>query len=258
MTDLEPSPVRRPPPPFRRVTVERVTDLSPHLRRIVFAGTDLDGFPPPAPAASVRLLVTRSGDLVIPEWNGNEFLLPDGSRPLLRTFTPRHLRADPPEMELDIVIHGDDGVSGWAGEARPGDPAAISGPGRGYTFDTDAGHLILLGDEAAIPAISQLLETAPTGMSLAVHVEVTHDDARIDLPAHPGGAVAWHDLPEGRPRGTTLLDALAASPIDGARVWAAGEAAAMQRIRRHLAVRGIDRAHTTVRGYWKQGSAGDE
>jgi NADPH-dependent ferric siderophore reductase len=37
-------------------------------------------------------------------------------------------------------------------------------------------------------------------------------------------------------------------------VWAAGEAAAMQRIRKHLFdERNAPRDHTTVRGYWKHG-----
>jgi NADPH-dependent ferric siderophore reductase len=44
-----------------------------------------------------------------------------------------------------------------------------------------------------------------------------------------------------------------------ARVWAAGEAAAMQRIRRHLFdERDVPRRHAVVRGYWKAGRAGDE
>jgi NADPH-dependent ferric siderophore reductase len=36
-------------------------------------------------------------------------------------------------------------------------------------------------------------------------------------------------------------------------VWAAGEAAAMQRIRRHLFEHlGVPRSHAVVRGYWKR------
>jgi NADPH-dependent ferric siderophore reductase len=46
---------------------------------------------------------------------------------------------------------------------------------------------------------------------------------------------------------------------DGWRLWAAGEAASMQRIRQHLFTeRGIARSVATVRGYWKHGRAGDE
>ena len=42
------------------------------------------------------------------------------------------------------------------------------------------------------------------------------------------------------------------------RVWAAGEAAAVQRIRRHLfEQRGLTRTQAVVRGYWKHGRAGD-
>ena len=45
----------------------------------------------------------------------------------------------------------------------------------------------------------------------------------------------------------------------GTRVWVAGEAAAVQRIRRHLfEERGLSRAQATVRGYWKHGRDGDE
>ncbi len=43
-----------------------------------------------------------------------------------------------------------------------------------------------------------------------------------------------------------------------ARVWAAGEAAAVQRIRTHLFDgRGLARSQAVVRGYWKHGRAAD-
>ncbi len=53
--------------------------------------------------------------------------------------------------------------------------------------------------------------------------------------------------------GATLRRAAEATDIDErTRVWAAGEAAAMQAIRKHLFDdRKIPRDHTTVRGYWK-------
>jgi NADPH-dependent ferric siderophore reductase len=259
MTDREDRirALRREPPAFRRVTVGKTADLTPHLRRVTFAGDELTGLVIDEPAASVRLLLPSDGTtgLVIPEWNGNEFLLPDGRRPLIRTFTPRHLRTDPPELDLDIVLHGDEGASGWAAGAGPGDPAAISGPGRGYEIDPDADPLLLLGDESAVPAIAQLLETIPDRTTVVVHVEVDRPDARLDLPQHPKASVTWHDA--GDDRGTVLLAALAGEEIAGrARVWAAGEASAVQRLRKHLAERGIDRSRTTVRGYWKAGRAG--
>src|SRR5690606_8218936 len=80
--------IRRPPPPFRVAEVVEVADRSPHLRRLVLAGPELVGFAEPEPAASIRWLPARGDALEIPEWNGNEFLYADGSRPPIRTLTP--------------------------------------------------------------------------------------------------------------------------------------------------------------------------
>jgi NADPH-dependent ferric siderophore reductase len=70
--------------------------------------------------------------------------------------------------------------------------------------------------------------------------------------------VHWHERPAGAPPGDTLVAAVETAVIDAdTRVWAAGEAAAMQRIRRHLfEARAIPRPRTTIRGYWKSGRAG--
>lgn len=249
--------LRREPPAFRRVMVGAVEDLTPHLRRITLVGEELAGLEVDEPAASVRLLMPSPGhdELVMPEWTGNEFLLPDGRRPLIRTLTPRSVRDG--EIDVDVVLHGDVGLSGWASRARSGDPAAVSGPGRGYEIDAAASRLVVLGDETALAAIAQLLEAAPETLPLTVHVETAHGGERAPLPRHPAASITWHDLSPGARPGSMLLDALVSVDIDaGTRVWAAGEAAAMQAIRTHLGDRGVDRARTTVRGYWKHGRPG--
>jgi NADPH-dependent ferric siderophore reductase len=137
----------------------------------------------------------------------------------------------------------------------------VSGPGRGYTVDPGADRFLLAGDESAIPAISQLLEILPSDKAVAVHLEVAHPDARHELPKHAGAAVEWHDLPADAAPGDALVAAVleaAAGLSAGTKVWVAGEAAAVQRIRRHLlGERGIPRSETWIRGYWKRGRAGD-
>jgi len=147
----------------------------------------------------------------------------------------------------------------WAAGARPGTPAAVSGPGRGYAIDRDAPAFLLAGDETAIPAISQLLEVLPADTPTQVHIEVARPDARLALPDHPRATVEWHDLPSDAPPGDALVAAVRTSELaPDVRVWAAGEAAAVQRIRRHLfEERSLSRDRTTVRGYWKHGRAGD-
>jgi len=255
MTDIQ--TLRREPPAFRRVAVGRIEDLTPHLRRFTFVGEELDGLVIDDTAASVRLLIPSPGtdNLVMPEWTGNEFLLSDNRRPLIRTFTPRFLRDR--ELDLDVVLHGEIGASGWAIRVGVGDPAAISGPGRGYEIDPGADPLILLGDETATPAIAQILERTPSQTRIVAHVEVARPGARLAMPEHPNATLTWHDLGVDEAPGTTLLSVLEAMDLSAtARVWAAGEAAGVQRLRKHLVERGIDRSRTTVRGYWKVGRAG--
>lgn len=240
--------------------MRRVERPSPRLARVTLAGPELEGFATPQPAASVRLLLPTAGtsELRIPTWTGNEFLLPDGRRPTIRTFTPRHLDATALEIDLDVVLHGSGAASTWAAAASPGAVAAVSGPGRGYTVDPGARRILAAGDETALAAVAQLLETVPADVAIDVVVEVGRPEARLAVPDHPRSTVQWCDLPPGAPPGDALVAAVMGADVpEGTRVWAAGEAAAVQRIRRHLfEERGLPRAYVTVRGYWKHGRSG--
>ena len=253
---------RREPPRFRRVSVRRTEHLSPRLVRITFAGPDLDGLTVDEPAASVRLLLPSLGNrtLVMPSWNGNEFLLPDGRRPAIRTFTPRHIDARNLELKIDIVVHGAGVASEWAQTAEPGASAAISGPGRGYGIDREVMSFILAGDETAIPAISQLLEALPVQSRVQVHIEIAHLDAQISLPDHPSTSVQWHHRTPGAAPASALFEALRDAELGpNDRLWVAGEAAAIQRIRRLLFEdRGLPRTQVSARGYWKDGRTGSD
>src|SRR5262249_39984262 len=150
-------------------------------------------------------------------------------------------------------------ASGWAAEAAPGLPAAISGPGRGYTVALDAPAFVLGGDETAIPAITQLLDVLPRAAEVHAYIEIAEPDARLALPEHPGPTIAWCDRAKDDAPGDALVAAVQRADIDPkGRVWIAGEAAAVQRIRRHLfEERGLPRTQATVRGYWKHGRAAD-
>lgn len=249
--------MRREPPRFRRVQAYRITQRSPHLISITFTGHELDGLEVDQPAASVRLLLPSPGSdaLVMPEWDGNEFLLPDGDRPIIRTFTPRRFDPDGPSLDLEVVLHDGGIASQWAAAASEGAEAAISGTGRGFAIDADTPAYVLGGDESAIPAISQLLEVIPEAVPVDVHVEVSRPDARVELPTHPAATVSWYDLPDGTAHGDALVEAIVAAEIvTDTHVWVAGEAAAVQRIRKHLSdERDHDRSLATVRGYWKHG-----
>jgi NADPH-dependent ferric siderophore reductase len=112
MTSGEPPPkplrIRREPPRFRDVAVRRVEPVGPRLVRLTLSGPGLEGMTAGDPAASVRLLLPADGgsELVMPVWNGNEFLLPDGRRPAIRTFTPLRVAGDATALAIEVVVHG--------------------------------------------------------------------------------------------------------------------------------------------------------
>ena len=259
---------RREPPPLRRVAVRRVEARSPRLLRVTLAGDGLAGFEPGLPGGSVRLLLPRSSqstsaspsELVLPTWNGNEYRYDDGTRPPIRTLTPLRFSPDDGELDIDVVLHGTGPLSTWAASARPGAPTAVSGPGRGYEVDADARSFLLAGDESALPALGLLVAAMPPEADVSVIVEIADASARLPFPDRPGVTVSWHEQADGAVPGDALAGAVVGAPLDGdERIWAAGEAAAMQRIRRHLfETVGIPRSRAVVRGYWKHGRAGGD
>ena len=251
-------PIRRPPPDFRIGAVVAAEPVTPRLRRVTLAGEALVGFPVPEPAASLRLLLPEPAGLVLPTWTGNEFLLPDGRRPVLRTFTPVAVDPTAGRITIDVVLHGAGPAADWAAHARPGDPVAVSGPGRGWTPPPGARSFVLGGDESAVPALRQVLAALPADATASVVVEVDHPDARHDLGA-PDARIEWLVRPADANRGDALVAAITAHPdAPDTAWWVAGEAATVQRIRVALfRERGVDRARASVRGYWKRGAAGD-
>ena len=222
------------------------------LRRITIGGDELAGMGIADLASSVRLLLPGTTGLVMPAWNGNEFLLPDGTRPILRTMTPRYQR--PEELDIDVVLHEVGAASTWARDAVPGDRVAVSGPGRGSAPAPGTDPLLIAGDQSAVPAIAQLLENLPARDRIDVLIETEHPDDPAPLPERPDTSITWLAAAAVAPPGTALFEAVQHADLpDNSRMWAAGEAAAMQRIRRSLTEREIPRSNTTVRGYWKHG-----
>ncbi len=252
---------RRPPPPFRMVKVVKSVRRSPRLVAVTLGGPSLEGFGPFGPAASVRILLPSAGvgSPELPSWNGNEFLLPDRTRPSIRTFTPRRLDRQSDALDIEVVVHGEGVASFWATSAQVGNDVGVSGPGRGYEVDAAAPSFFIAGDETAIPAVSQLLEVLPEDKKIEVHLEIADNAARVEMPDHRGAAVHWHELDTLSSPGDALFDIVRLAELDAEdRVWVAGEAAAIQRVRRHLfEERGVVRAYVTARGYWKHGKSAE-
>lgn len=253
---MEPIRTRREPPAFHRAVVVDRHDLGGRLTGVDLRFDDLGWLDGVEPATSVRLLLPPSpgAALEIPQWNGNEFLLADGSRPTLRTLTPLSTAGD--VLRLAILRHGESPLSSWLERSGPGDEVAVSGPGRGLTPDPAVHDWVLAGDQSAIPAIMTLLEAIAPTATIRVLIEVDDTDDRPPMPSHEGASVDWAAPSPGAPPGDTLVQRL--EPVTWSPdtlLWAAGEAAAMQRIRRQLDRGTTPRSMTVVRGYWKLNGA---
>lgn len=256
---------RRPPPPFLRAELAAREWLTPRIARMTLVGPDLRGLEVTQPASSVRVLLPdpeRPERLEVPRWDRNRFLLRDGSRPLLRTLTPRPEQLGEGLLQVDVVVHGRGAASQWGSSAPLGSRVAVSGPARGYAFDPAATELIVGGDETAFAAVTQIVESVPEAVDVSVLLETPGPDSRPPLPGGPRCSVRWVDADVGEP-GVALVEAMglawSAGWSDRSRLWAAGEAAAVQRLRNRLFTElGVPRPQATIRGYWKRGRSATE
>jgi NADPH-dependent ferric siderophore reductase len=210
----------------------------------------------------VNLLVPRVGDPA-PRWpriaKDGRIVWPDGAHGVsLRSYTARRQDPAAAEVEIDFVLHGDGPASAWAAAATPG--ALLGVAGAGTLGERTAAHLLLAGDETALPAISRILASAPATTRGVALLEVAGAAEEQQLAVPDGVAVRWLHR-GGTPPGesTLLVDAVAAleRPAgDDVFAWVAAESGAVRAIRADLRGRwGLGRAQHHAIGYWRRGRA---
>lgn len=253
--------------------VTRTERLSPHLVRVHLGGQGtralLERAVPDRLAATdayVKLMLPPRGSGLVPPFDlpALRDTLPPEALPAVRTYTLRHADPTAGTCAIDFVVHGDDGLAGpWAASAQPGDLLAASGPGGLFRPSEDpAVARLLIGDDAAVPAIAAALAGTPAD---AVGVALLEVDGPADeLPlAHPSGVeLRWihrSRVPDAVP-GALLVDAVRAlaRPDGVVEVFAHGERGAMKEIRALLQDGwGLDRRALSLSAYWALGRAED-
>lgn len=235
----------RAPRPVITLEVVAVERLSPHLVRVRLGGPGFAEFEDrPETDKYVKLKFTTP---------------PPESLPVTRTYTVRSVDRESGTLDIDFVVHGDEGLAGpWAASVEPGATIELMGPGGGYAPRADAGRHLFVGDLSAVPAIAAALAALPADAVGHVVIEIDAPEAELPLTAPEGVAVRWtvdraHD-PE------HLADALRALPWPGddVQVFAHGERESMKGIRRVLFdEKGLDRAQVSLSGYWARGRTED-
>ena len=179
-------------PNFRELTVGKMTDLSPHMRRIRLHGADLAAYD--TDSIHIRLLIPPRGQ-VAPKWptladNGMP-VWPHGEDTIeQRIYTIRDINAAAGWMDVDFVVHGDNGPgSSFAIHACTGDLVAMTGPLGNELPDAD--WMLFAGDETALPAISRYLNAMPPHVKGHAMIEVGSKDDIIDIATDSAIEVRW-------------------------------------------------------------------
>lgn len=264
MSFASPPPSRRSVLPAtrpRRLTVLHTESPHPRLRRIRFGGDDLHDFPDLGPGAHIKLFVPAPGAAaVLPVLTAEGPRWPAGPRPAARTYSVRSLDAQRRTLDIEFVLHGDDGpASRWAARAQAGDSLGLAGPGGPPLLRADAHFFLLAGDLSALPAIAAVLEQLPADARGAALIEIEHGAPPPALRHPPGVALHW--LPAGHD--SPLPQAVRALrwPVDAGVVSAtvAGETGAVIAIRRHLRdERRLPREALYAVPYWRRGQSEEQ
>jgi NADPH-dependent ferric siderophore reductase len=296
------------------VEVVRVEHLSPSFVRVELGGAALADFGVEGPLYDQRIKLVFPNDAgrlasfagADESWFSTWLDIPEEERGHMRTYTVREVRGSGvgTRLVVDLVLHLEHGASGpggrWAAGARVGDRLVLIAPRKGEAFGGiefapgTARHLLLAGDETAVPAISAILECLPEGSRGTAFLEVPVGADVLDVEAPVGVEVVW--LPRdgavlGERLHTAVVAHLGAPPLavelvddevdpnvwetptysssgeqdvpavapgrhDDLYAWIAGESKVVTGLRRHLVTElGIGRRQVAFMGYWRQGVA---
>jgi len=253
------------------LTVLRAEPIGPSMHRVVLGG---DGFDiywerhqalPGYTDTYVKLLFWPDG--FDPPRNVDLGDLPDGIRPVMRTYTIRSVDPVAREVVIDFVVHGStiadhgqsaEGIAGpWAVNVRPGDWIHLRGPNGGYAPDHTADHHLFVGDEAGLPAISSSIEALQPGDRGTAFIEVDGPDDEVEFDTAGDVDVRWLHRGDAAPGTTTLLDDAVRAwewPEGRVQAFVHGESALLKSVRPYvLKERGVERVDVSVSAYWRRG-----
>ncbi|GAB3539780.1 siderophore-interacting protein [Arthrobacter tecti] len=261
MNNAQPRPAR----PQHVFEVIRRAWVTPHLARITLGGAGFDTFEPKAVTDSyVKLLFARPELALEPPYDlaALRAQLPPEDVPVTRTYTVRRVNHTERILDIDFVVHGDEGLAGpWAARVQPGERIALMGPGGAYSPDTTADWHLFAGDESALPAIAAALEALPAEAVGVAFLEAGGPDDVINLQKPSGVDVVWVERGKRDDLTKTLLASAVKSyewPVGRVQVFAHGERESMKALRDvFLKERGLGKDQLSLSGYWAAGRTED-
>ena len=182
--------------------------------------------------------------------------MPGSVRPPMRNYTVRDYRPETLELDIDFVVHGDEGLATrWATRTVAGDKVALLDQGRAYEGSDDADQHLLVTDETGLPAVAGILRDLPRDARGIAIIEIPDaaDAQAVDAP--PAFDVRWVVRPAGDKPGTAALEAARQLPVPSGSisVYVVGEQSLPVGLRRHLVEQGVPKKSIQFQGYWRLG-----
>ncbi|ADO44125.1 FAD-binding 9, siderophore-interacting domain protein (plasmid) [Ketogulonicigenium vulgare Y25] len=239
------------PPTFRFATVMDSQRITPRFQRIRLAAKDIAYLT--QGGLHIRLLQPKVA--ADPRWpslgaNGRT-IWPGGDHLHMPVYTMRAIDDAAGWIDVDIYLHGNGPTCLWAKTARAGTRIGITGPGGGGLSDN--AHLILGGDETALPAIARMLEAAPAHATGQAMIEVAYKAEIQPIAAPAGVALTWLIRGNG-PALATAFARAAKAALDTnpeAEIFFGGEKSIAQQLRENLrAPHGKLPANASIAAYW--------
>lgn len=260
--------------------VKAVAYPTPRFARITFEGLDLEGFTSLGPGEFVYVLLPPAGrdELTVDRgftWERFKSM-PDEERPRGAYYTIREHHPQSAELDLDFLLHSEEGgaygggpprseadlassVSRWAARAKPGDRAALWGPRITYQPPADTEWRLLVADETGLPAAAAILSSLPEGARTDAVLEVADESEEQRLLSAGDGGITWvhrGDVSSGR--SSSMVEAICALEFpervsrETIYVWGAGEGTEISALRQHLRnERGLDPDAMSLTPYWR-------
>ena len=244
------------PPALLRVKYAR--HVTPNMIRITLASPAIRKMPENCEGANCKLFLPAPGQ------SDAAFAaqLRDGPRPIVRTYTVRHMRPQQGEMDIDFVDHGDAGpAAAWARAAVPGALCGFAGPGPVKLQSFYADHYLVVADMSAIPVAAATLEAMPHSAKGIAFFEINHPNDVQNIAAPEGITMRWLIHPNPHAPSRQLVDAVTDWdwPDGTVQTCIAGESTAIKALRSFLLTdKGLPKQDCYISCYWKIGLIEDE
>lgn len=244
----------------RIFTVKAAQRITPNMIRVTLEDAAIRDIVPGCEGANCKLFLPAAGQ----SKEALALQMEGGPRPVVRTFTVRHLRPEAGEMDIDFVDHGDNGpasASAWARAATPGAFCGFGGPGQAKVTSFYADRYLIAADMSALPVAAAALEAMPRDAQGDAFFEIMQDEDRQIISAPKGIRQRWLINPNPHTPNGEMAAKVRALPVTGGTLQTciAGESSMIKDLRGYLHNElKLPRDDTYISGYWKIGLVEDE